>query len=289
MKLNETITECKYNYKGILHSLLNKPVCSDYISRKKPQIESVNRGVTMKKTLHKSTLFIVSLLLLFLPAGCGGAPDASIIESPLSLEKAHVVRVVDGDTAVVRLESGIKEKVRFIGLDTPESTTRHEPFGEEASAFTKSRLEGKTVYLEKDISERDRYGRLLRYIWLEPPAEESEEAVREYLFNAILLLEGYAQVATYPPDVKYIDKYFVGFQAEARNANKGLWGDSPDSANLPVVSQPVTGSQTLVYITETGSKYHRDGCRNLTASKIPISLNEAKTGYEPCKVCSPPR
>lgn len=115
-----------------------------------------------------------------------------LLHLPPSLKKAQVVRVVDGDTAIVRLESGIEEKVRFIGVDTPESTTKHEPFGEEASAFTKSQLDGKTVYLEKDISVRDNYGRLLRYIWLEPPANESENATRAYLFNAILPLEGYA-------------------------------------------------------------------------------------------------
>ena len=234
-------------------------------------------------TMRKWILVVLSLLLLLLPAGCGaagegpgqdsaGTPAASEIDSPLTLEKAEIIRVVDGDTATVLLESGAEEKVRFIGVDTPESTIRHEPYGKEAAGFTKSRLNGKAVYLEKDISDRDKYGRLLRYIWLEPPMEEdNEEEIREKLFNAILLLEGYAQVSTYPPDVKYVD-YFKGFQAEARGADKGLWA---------------LDQTTTVYITNSGSKYHRDNCR-LLKSRVPISLKDAKArGYEPCKVCKP--
>lgn len=206
------------------------------------------------------------------------------VSSSLTLEKAVVISVTDGDTMKVRLDNGTEEKVRFIGVDTPESTTQHEPYGEEASAFTKSQLNGETVYLEKDVSERDKYGRLLRYIWLEPPSEESESSIRANLFNAILLLEGYAQVATYPPDVKYVD-YFTKFQTEAREANKGLWGIAIEEETAATSS---TSSDTTVYVTQTGSKYHRDGCRHLK-SKIPISLEEAKASYEPCKVCNPPR
>lgn len=64
----------------------------------------------------------------------------------------------------MRLEDGGEEKVRFIGVDTPESTTRVEPYGKEAAAYTKSRLNGKKVYLEPDVGERDKYGRLLAYV-----------------------------------------------------------------------------------------------------------------------------
>lgn len=109
-------------------------------------------------------------------------------------------------------------------MDTPESTKVVEPYGREATAFTRKRLLGKTVYLEKDVSEKDRYGRVLRYVWLVvPPAKPTKGQVRKHLFNAILVLEGYAQVATYPPDVKYAD-LLVGFQREAREAGRGLWG-----------------------------------------------------------------
>jgi micrococcal nuclease len=109
-------------------------------------------------------------------------------------------------------------------VNTPE--TKHprkgvEPYGKEASAFTTARLTGKMVYLEKDISEKDRYGRLLRYIWLAIPQKmDSDFEIRQKMFNAILLLRGYAQVATFPPDVKYQHNY----QLEAQKQNLGLWG-----------------------------------------------------------------
>ena len=97
---------------------------------------------------RKWFLAILSLLCLSLLAGCGDVDEASDqyntdtrtiseIDSPLLLEKAEVVRVVDGDTVVVRLETGAEERVRFIG-EYPESTTKHEPYGEEAASFTES-------------------------------------------------------------------------------------------------------------------------------------------------------
>lgn len=197
-----------------------------------------------------------------------------------------MISVTDGDTIKVRLDNGTEEKVRFIGVDTPESTTQIEPYGEEASAFTKSQLDGKTVYLEKDVSDQDRYGRLLRYVWLEPPIEENNESeIRSKLFNAILLLEGYAQLATYPPDVKYSNDFFMRFQAEARETNKGLWGIIVEDDTTMASS---SSSDITVYVTSSGSKYHRDGCRHLK-SKIPMSLDKAKASYEPCKVCNPPK
>lgn len=146
-----------------------------------------------------------------------------------TFQEAKVVRIIDGDTIVIDRGQG-QEKVRFILVDTPE--TKHpkkgvEYFGKEASAFTTNSLSGKTVYLQKDVSETDRYNRLLRYIWLERPSsnEPTEEEIRSKCFNAILLAGGYAQVTTFPPDIKYVD-LFRQIQREAREANAGLWGDS---------------------------------------------------------------
>jgi len=134
-----------------------------------------------------------------------------------------VSRVVDGDTIVVTI-NGTEEKIRFIGVNTPESVGRYskkpQPYGKEASAYTKAQLDGKTVYLQKDVSDRDKYGRLLRYVWLEEPDKSKLE---EQMFNAILIKEGYGSVMTYPPDVKY-SKTFVGIEKKARENNKGLWG-----------------------------------------------------------------
>jgi Micrococcal nuclease (thermonuclease) homologs len=135
--------------------------------------------------------------------------------STLNLKEATVSRVVDGDT--MELSDG--SKVRFAGVNTPESTTTTEPYGEEASNYTKSQLTGKTVYLEKDVSETDKYGRLLRYVWLSIPKEINDSEIRTKMFNAILVQNGYAEASTYPPDVKY-QEYFTKYNLEARNANK---------------------------------------------------------------------
>lgn len=130
-----------------------------------------------------------------------------------------VSRVIDGDT----FEIEGQHKVRLIGINTPESTNKQELYGKEASAFTKSQLEGKTVYLQKDVSEADRYGRLLRYVWLEKPTDpHNENEIRRKMFNAIIVQEGYAQPSTYPPDVAY-SEYFVKFAREAREQGVGLW------------------------------------------------------------------
>ena len=106
---------------------------------------------------------------------------------------------------------------------------RQRGFGREASAFNKQLVEGKTVRLEKDVSETDRYGRLLRYVF-----------VGDLFVNAELVRQGFAQVVTYPPDVKYVDLY-LQFQRKAREANRGLWGAcnaAPTPTSPPVINQP---------------------------------------------------
>jgi micrococcal nuclease len=171
----------------------------------------------------------------------------------ISFEKAVVSRVVDGDTVV--LSDG--SRVRFIGMDTPESTTTTEFYGNEASDYTKSMLTGKTVYLEKDVSEMDRYGRLLRYVWLSLPSEISDSEIRARMFNAILVLEGYAQSSTYPPDVKY-QEYLARYNSEARNANKGLW--NTDSSGTPYSTRVAETGKIKGNINSKGEKiYHVPG------------------------------
>lgn len=129
-----------------------------------------------------------------------------------NLQKVKVLRVIDGDT--IELENG--QKVRYIGIDTPETVDpRRDPqcFGKEASSYNKTLVEGKEIYLEKDISQTDRYGRLLRYIYL----EENGISINEQLVK-----EGYAVASSYPPDIKYQEKLRLTEQ-EARNNQKGLW------------------------------------------------------------------
>lgn len=142
----------------------------------------------------------------------------------LGLAAATVKRVIDGDT--IELSDG--SRVRLIGVNAPESTTRTEEYGKEASNYTKSKLEGKKVWLQKDVSETDRYGRLLRLVWLSVPTDVMKESeIRSKMFNADLVLNGYAQVSTYPPDVTYAD-YFRKFEREARENNTGLWAIDPN-------------------------------------------------------------
>jgi micrococcal nuclease len=127
-----------------------------------------------------------------------------------------VSKVVDGDTFWVINSRGEEEKIRLIGVNTPESRntgrTKIQYFGKEATAFAKKTLTGKRVRLEYDVQRTDRYQRTLAYVYLENGT----------FFNALLLQEGYAQVATYPPNVKY-EKTFIKLQREARAKQKGLW------------------------------------------------------------------
>jgi micrococcal nuclease len=130
--------------------------------------------------------------------------------SPVIRQKVKVVRVVDGDT--VEIEGG--QKVRYIGMDTPETVDPRKAvqcFGKEASTENQSLVEGKEVELEKDVSETDKYGRLLRYVWLDGT-----------MINEKLVLEGYARLDTVPPDVKYSQK-FINAEGMAKANNLGLW------------------------------------------------------------------
>lgn len=134
------------------------------------------------------------------------------------MEQAVVSKVVDGDT--IKLESG--ETIRYIGIDTPETKHPNKPvqcFGREASTKNIELVEGKTILMERDISETDRYGRLLRYIYL-PNPEATDEAI---FVNEYLIEQGYAHLLTYPPDVKY-DSLLRDAETRAREENKGLWG-----------------------------------------------------------------
>jgi micrococcal nuclease len=124
-----------------------------------------------------------------------------------------VVRVVDGDTIHVKLADRV-EKVRYIGVNTPEvhhPTRGEEPGGRAATEVNRRLVAGRRVRLEFDVQERDRYGRLLAYVW-----------VGETMVNAELVLRGYAQVMTVPPNVRY-QQLFLRLQRDAREAGRGLW------------------------------------------------------------------
>jgi micrococcal nuclease len=124
-----------------------------------------------------------------------------------------VSRVVDGDTIEVAPTVDGLTEVRLIGVDTPETshpTYGEQPYGQQAKEFTTSRLEGERVALEFDVERVDPYGRLLAYVWLSDGS----------MFNETLVGEGYAQVATFPPNVEHTDR-FLQAQREAREADRG--------------------------------------------------------------------
>jgi micrococcal nuclease len=132
-----------------------------------------------------------------------------------------ITSVTDGDTVEISPAVNGYTDVRLIGVDTPETYGGEEPYGSKSSAFTTERLTGQTVDLELDVEEVDDFDRLLAYVW-----------VGDELFNETLVREGYAQVATFPPNVKYVDR-FLAAQEEARAAKLGLWGLSvPEQCQL---------------------------------------------------------
>lgn len=133
------------------------------------------------------------------------------------LEQAQLVRVIDGDTIEV-LRDGQPVSVRLIGIDAAETTQGLQCYGLEAKAKAEESLAtvGGQVLLEKDVSETDSFGRLLRYLWY-------GEAAGNVMLNLELVEQGYARAATYPPDVKY-EQTFVQAEQQARNRKTGLWG-----------------------------------------------------------------
>ena len=149
------------------------------------------------------------MVLVALLGGAGMAAG----QAPTGLD-ALVVRVVDGDTIHVRIGERV-EKVRYIGVNTPElhhPSKGEEPGGRQAHAANRRLVEGKRVRLELDVQSRDRYGRLLAYVW-----------AGDTMVNAELVRLGYAQVMTVPPNVRH-QALFVKLQRAAREAGRGLWG-----------------------------------------------------------------
>jgi micrococcal nuclease len=129
---------------------------------------------------------------------------------------ANIVRVVDGDTVVVRL-GGHDQRVRLIGIDTPETVSPVKPvqcYGHQASVHTKALLPpGTAVRLVRDVDERDIYGRLLAYVY----------RVRDGLFvNLELARDGFASLLTYPPNVAHVDQFRAAVDG-ARRRDIGLW------------------------------------------------------------------
>jgi micrococcal nuclease len=120
---------------------------------------------------------------------------------------AKVIEVIDGDTIVIT--GG--HHVRYIGIDAPELHPELEALGSEAWLANRALVEGRTVRLERDISDTDRYGRLLRYVYVD-----------DVFVNAELVRLGLARAIAYPPDTRHQD-YLEQMESEARSAGLGIW------------------------------------------------------------------
>lgn len=174
------------------------------------------------------SFFIVIIGLAFVFLGLKPTPQVSPQSRQVEIVKKEtsqsgilqnlvtVTKVIDGDT--IEIETG--EHVRYIGIDTPETVDPKRPvgcFGKEASDENKKLVEGKRVILEKDKEEKDKYGRLLRYIFLPLPNGQT------LFVDDYLIREGFGKLLIIPPDDKYKER-FTNAQTEARNAKRGLWG-----------------------------------------------------------------
>jgi micrococcal nuclease len=227
---------------------------------------------------------VLLLPLLLLLCACAAGDEGG--------EAYLVTRVVDGDTILIDLD-GTEERVRLIGVDTPESVhpndEKNVPYGEIAAAFTKERLEGKRVRIELDAQERDRYGRLLAYVYTD-----------DEMFNETLLSEGHAQIATYPPNVRYVET-FASLQKDARARGIGLWayyadetaGDA-DGKNAETDAQDGGTRDADGYVGNTETKrFHLPACRYVSSIKDTHVLrffareDAIAEGFVPCKVCDP--
>lgn len=159
----------------------------------------------------KQKRLLYSFLLLFVILAVYSVTDW--ISAP-ETKTYEVSRVVDGDTIIVVFE-GKEERLRLIGLDAPESVhsdpERNVPYGSISAEFTREQLEGRKVTLEFDVQERDQYGRLLAYVYLD-----------EELFNELLIREGHAKAGTYPPNLKY-NELLHEAEEKAREEALGLW------------------------------------------------------------------
>jgi micrococcal nuclease len=234
-----------------------------------------------------TTCRLVPLLLGF-PILAPLSPGLAEIPHPnhdwSGAQSFEVLRVIDGDTVVLRLSSE-ETKVRLIGVDTPETVHPQKPveaYGQEASRFTKNLLLGEEVFVEYEsgASRTDKYGRTLAYLYRAPDG---------LFVNLEIVRQGYGHAYTQYP-FQYME-LFREYERRAREAGKGLWESGAGTASsvaAPEESQTAEGEDVTVYVTRTGAKYHREGCRYLSRSMIPISLKEARVRYSPCSVCRPP-
>ena len=204
-------------------------------------------------------------------AGETSTPLATSSPVSVTTGEATVVDVLDGDTIDVSM-GGEVYRVRYIGVHTPEW---NEPGYAEAKALNAQMVVGKQVRLERDISEVDRYGRLLRYVY-----------VADLFVNAELVKRGRARAAAYPPDVSHAEE-FSRLQVEAQEAGRGLWATGGGT-------REVQAPNPCAYVGNSRSKvFHHASCDSVENmadhNKVCFATREEAivAGHRPCKRCNP--
>ncbi len=203
------------------------PQGREFKSRRPDKMKRLPK-LTKKRVISALAVIIISVVSQFFIPSAKPKQNITVPLTPFASSSAtvKVTRVIDGDTIEVETgpasakASAGKQKVRYIGVDTPELHDPRRPvqcYAKEAMEKNKELVEGKNVRLEKDISEVDKFGRLLRYVYIATESSPSGLLVNDYLVK-----EGYAHAATFPPDVRYVN-LFVTSEQEARNNKRGLW------------------------------------------------------------------
>ena len=220
-----------------------------------------------------TSLTIITLFVLIFVGADGGERFKYPAEDFSGDKTYRVLSVTDGDTLKIEYE-GNSETIRLIGVDTPETvhpTKPVEPFGPEASAFTKNLLIGEEVYLRLGNEERGKYGRLLACVYRAPDG---------LFVNLEIVRQGYGYAYTkYPFEHMAL---FQHYESRAHSSGKGLWSGKPPPPPEP---PPKRGEDEMVYVTKSGTKYHKKSCR---WGNIEMLLSEARERYSPCAVCAPP-
>lgn len=236
----------------------------------------------VKNKMQKSSILKVLLLILVLGLLIAGfstlnkpvninlpipSPSQPTPNPQAQTDTYKVIRVIDGDTIEVQ-KNNKAVKVRYIGIDTPETD---ECFGKESAGENKRLVLNKDIRLETDVQELDKYNRLLAYVY-----------VNDLFVNEELIKKGFAKVATFPPNVKYADK-FIAAQKEAREQEKGLWKKevcaNPQNNGLQIQQQQVlpANSECLIKgnINASGEKiFHMPGQKYYEKTKVEESERE---------------
>lgn len=238
------------------------------VAEKAEEIETTKEPVKIDDSPQPQIAGIVDSKQEIPPQPSTSSPDSKAEnkqEPSDNFDWYYVQRVIDGDT--IELTTG--ETVRYIGIDTPESVHPDKAvmcYGLESAQINRQLIEGKNVRLQKDISEKDKYDRLLRYVYLEDGT----------FINLYLVQNGYATSYSYPPDLKYQD-LFREAELEARNTNIGLWAACLDD-HAPTTSPQASMSDSCQIkgnISSKGEKiYHLPGQKYYNKTVIDLSKGE---------------